>query len=292
MNGLHCIERLVPARATLRKHAVKGAVLFLWGAMTAIPAVARELPPEVRTVQQYIMAEGQSDYPELFGDRAYRTRIEDVLVTDLDGDGEKDVVLQFQPHYRQSPTIVIYRVSVGGKVTRMTEGLAPGPLVPISGDYLDSHALGMAVDFEIGGKQQDAEAREGLVRTSLDRKASIVAYRTFFHMDMREGYGTYIDMSHFEEVPGGKNCEGFEFSAVDRLTAGRLKGGGKHNYLVAQVGEVLYVYRIEGHTPDGRLKKKMWVLKPDRLGKLLRRGGEEVAYQDRDGVEHNLALPR
>ncbi len=92
----------------------------------------------------------EKEYPEEFGDTTYRTKIENVVVADLDGDGQPEVTVRFIPHYHRSPTVVIYRVAPDMTVTRVTEGLAPGPLVPVTGDFLDSHTLGEGADITIG----------------------------------------------------------------------------------------------------------------------------------------------
>ncbi|MGB7904594.1 MAG: hypothetical protein WCF43_07875, partial [Steroidobacteraceae bacterium] len=73
-------------------------------------AATQALPPEAEAVQKYIL---ENDYPERFKDTTYRTRIEDLLIVDVDGDGAKEVVVSFHPHYRQSPTVVIYRLDEG-----------------------------------------------------------------------------------------------------------------------------------------------------------------------------------
>ena len=46
-------------------------------------------------------------------------------------------------------TIVFYRIAENLEVSRVIEGLAPGPLQPLSGEYLDSHTLGAAADLDL-----------------------------------------------------------------------------------------------------------------------------------------------
>ena len=45
----------------------------------------------VEAVQKYIL---EKDYPELFKDKPYRTRIENVLIADINNDGKNDLVLR------------------------------------------------------------------------------------------------------------------------------------------------------------------------------------------------------
>ncbi len=70
------------------------------------------LPPGLEAVQKYIMEE---DYPELFAGRPYRVRFRDVVIADLDGDKSNEVIALLDPHYRQSPTMIIYQVSKRGE---------------------------------------------------------------------------------------------------------------------------------------------------------------------------------
>jgi hypothetical protein len=67
----------------------------------------------------------EKDYPEVFKE-PYRARIENILDVDVDNDGVKELVVHFQPHFRQSPSIIIYKVSPKLELTRVTEALAPG----------------------------------------------------------------------------------------------------------------------------------------------------------------------
>src|SRR2546427_246981 len=114
-----------------------------------VSAQEEQSPRDLAALQKHIV---EKDYPELFGSTAYRTKIEKILNVDLDRDGNRELVVLFAPHYRQSAPIVIYRLSKTLEVTRVKEGLAPGPLVPLSGAYLDSHSLGQGVDFTLNAK--------------------------------------------------------------------------------------------------------------------------------------------
>src|SRR5262249_46911000 len=109
-----------------------------------------ENQPRVEALKKYLL---EKDYPEAFGDTRYHARVENILDVDINNDGKKELVVQYNPHYRQSAVVIIYRVSPELELTRVTEGLAPGPLQKLSGDYLDSHGLGQSADFTVGQGQ-------------------------------------------------------------------------------------------------------------------------------------------
>jgi hypothetical protein len=246
-----------------------------------------EFSKEVAAVQQYVLNE---DYPELFEGKPYRTRVENVITTDLDGDGLTDVVVHYAPHYRQSATIVIFRLSKEMKVTRVTEGLAPGPLVPVSGAFLDSHTFGMGVDMEAKSKTGEPVGGNELAQTAMKQFGGVVAYKSFIHGDGRLGKGAYIDMTHAKIPAGGKACEHFEFSKVKRVTVGKLPGHGAQNFLVAWVGNELNIYRINGFH-DGFLKKTLWVEKTPSDFQSLRYGFDgALKYDTKDGQVRDLQL--
>lgn len=279
---------------------VRRLLLIVLLVVAAPAAWAEELPPEIE-VTRYVFTE-DGDYPELFRgsecisknctkEPPYPVQLEDALAADLDGDGTTELVARFHPHFLQSPTIVIYRRDKRGNISRIREGLAPGKLVPVSGDYLDSHAAGWGIDFTIGDKQDDPETRREVVAMSLKEFGNIVEYLTFFHADAREGKGTFIDMTYIEksDLPEAGTCEGFEFSRVLGIAAGRIKGGGKGTYLAASVPDGIYVYRIEGFTSEGFLKKKLWVVpRPEGFKALLSDDEGFIEYEDAKGKTRKL----
>ena len=208
-------------------------------------------------MKKYILSK---DYPEVFGDADYKTRIEDVLDVDVDNDGSREMVVLYFPHYRQSPPIVIYKVSATLEVRKVAEGLAPGPLQPLSGDYLDSHNLGMAVDMDVKGTEKKSAADLFRVFTS-NGMNGFVQYDQFFHIDGRKGSPSYIDMRGVK-VPADKHdCDGFEFSRVKGIAVGGLEEDTTKNYLAAWVGDEIWVYLIRGISQDGLLDKQHWVVK-------------------------------
>lgn len=223
----------------------------------ASSAVGDGLPPQIAAVQKYIL---EKDYPEIFGDAHYKTKVQNAVIADLDGDGQAEVIFHFVPHYRQSPPIIIYRVTAKLDVTRVKEGLAPGPLVPLTGEYLDSHTLGGAADLDLGAQQGDAAARRKFIAVAQTNFSGVVEYANFVHVDGRKGSGTYIDMTSLTVPPKTKTCEDFEFSGVRQISAGSLSALGAGNVLAAWAGEKVYLYRIKSFLPSGLLDKQMYVV--------------------------------
>lgn len=237
---------------------MRAIVLTVLGFFVAGAATADELPPKVALVQKYLLEE---DYPEVFGEQHYRIEVEDAVVADVDDDGSEEVILVVKPHYRQSPTVVLFTISKEGRVKRVIEGLAPGPLVPVSGDFLDSHAQGMGVDFMLQGVKEAPDKRDAFLPIALKNMGGVVEYANFLHSDGRKGRApVYIDMRHVSAPE--PTCEAFEFSPVDAIqVASRDDGSG--NYLLALVGKELYVYKIKIRS-DGLLEKKLEVKKAER----------------------------
>ena len=237
----------------MKNSIITGVFVGLLG--TSGFAHAADFPPKIEAVKQYLL---QHDYLELFGDKSYRIRVNNAIVSDLDGDGEEEVILHVTPHYFQSPTIIIFKVSNSLNVTRVIEGLAPGPLLGLSSDFIDSHTLGEGVDFIIGKEQKNAAKRKQVVKLTLERMGGVVEYVNFIHMDGREGKGSYVDMTNLAKPPTKDNCEAFEFSMPDEVTV-RPKNDGSGNDLLARVGGAMYAYKIHKIGDDGFLEKTLKV---------------------------------
>lgn len=224
-------------------------------------ATAQTLPPQISAVQKYILEE---DYPETFGGTHYKTKIQNVVVADLDGDGQTEVIVHYMPHYRQSPPIVIYRVAPDLAVKRVSEGLAPGPLQSVTGEFLDSHTLqlGETVDMSIGGQQDDAAIRRKVAESLLKEGANVVEYVNFFHADIHPGIklGTYTDMTGLAETPETKTCENVQFSTVRQISAGAVSELGSGILLAAWAGTKVYLYQIKSFPNSGFLDKNMWTV--------------------------------
>jgi hypothetical protein len=219
-------------------------------------AFSQESSPRLDAVKKYIL---EKDYPEVFKGSPYKTRVEGVLDADVDNDGSREVVILFHPHYRQSAPILIYRVSPDLNVTRLAEGLAPGPLQNLSGEYLDSHNLGMAVDFEI---QKEKATPQAMLQVGAENGMNgLVIYDSFFHSDGRTGNPYFIDMRGVKLPTQKHNCESFEFSRVRQIAAGHLFEDSSKNYLAAWVGDEIYVYLIRGVSDIGLLDKSLSIIK-------------------------------
>ncbi len=265
-----------------------GAVLFL--AAYAAHADVSVAPHELDLIKGYML---NKDYPEKFGDKSYHVEINDVIVAPILNDGSRDVVVRVTPTYRQSATILIYEIGADDSVSRVTEGLAPGPLVAVSGDYIDSHTLGQAFDVLAPNEAKNPGARAKIMASGLENLGGFVAYKNFFHGDGRNGPTWFLDMSDADSPLMGDNCEGFEFSRVDAIAAGQLDGGGKQTYLVARVGKQLYFYLIAGLRDGKFLNKKTWnTAVPDDFKTFTRRDPSPITYITQDGQTKLLAAPR
>jgi hypothetical protein len=217
---------------------------------------AQQSNPRLDALKKYIL---EKDYPEVFADSPYKTRIEGFLDVDIDNDGVKEIVVLFYPHYRQSAPILIYRVNSDLKVERVPEGLAPGPLQKVSGEYLDAHTAGLAVDFEIKPDHATPESVYGIARKSGFN--GFVLYDNFFYMDGRKGLPALIDMRGVKVPSNQHDCGSFEFSRIRQIAAGGLREDPSKNYLAAWVGDEIYVYLIRGVSKEGFLDKKLWIVK-------------------------------
>src|SRR5258706_2847292 len=253
-------------------------------------AMAKALPPEIDAVRKFLL---EREYPDLF-DKPSRTKIENALLADLDGDGALEVVLHVMPHYRQSATIVVFRLDKELAVTRVKEGLAPGPLVPLSGAFLDSHSIGYAVDLTLKGtpeKPLSAEQRDKFIDIALKKFVGVVEYPTFIHADSRRGAAAYVDMRHVSNPPSKLTCSDFEFSKVDSVVAGTTPSSGRKELLAALVAESIYIYRVTSFLSSGLIEKNVSVLKtpPDFAG-LVRTTAGRLGYQNKTGEVKELSV--
>lgn len=244
---------------------------------------AGNFPREVELVFEYLQ---QHDYPEVFNNQPYQFRPVAWQIIDVDGDGVMEVFLQSFPHYRQSPTITIYQVDSKGSVSRLVEGLAPGPLVAVKeeDDYFDPHTTGTAMDMQLN--HADPEKMKIFAKSSLKFGMSPVLYKNFIHTDKREGRPTFIDLS-YTSYKEENACENFQFSSPDALAAGLLKGK-KERCFIALVGEELYCYAIKGITDDGWLDKELVIIKKPADFKEFAVAGGNILYVTHTGKKKEL----
>ena len=244
---------------TMHHRAITIILLSLLGVSNLVFAEEQKFPPRFQAVMDYLM---NDEYPELFGDKPYVIQPTGFDIGDLDGDGVDEVVVSFFPHYRQSLTIMIFKVDNKMKVTRITEGLAPGKLVPITGEYLDSHTTGHGIDMTINEEMNDPKKRDDFVKAVMKNMGNVVVYKNFIHSDGREGNGTYIDMMHIENPPKDETCESFEFPRVEQVQIGSKKDDPTP-VIMALAGDEVYFYKIKAIRPDGLLDKTIDVVPMD-----------------------------
>lgn len=269
---------------------------------TAAPDAAATSAARVQAIRRLLLNE---DYPEHFANHTYHVRIDSVVLADVDGDGVEEAVVVFGPQFRQSPTVALFRLKQKGgryQASRVLEGLAPGPLRPLSGRFHDSHALGQAEDMRLPPRADasPAFAIELLAAASQAGWRGLVQYRSFVHADLRAGSASYVDMTH-AQVPGdGLHCANFEFSLVNELAVGAARPGDPGLLIAARVHEEITLYRITKIDERGLLTKQAWVLKvPADFDSLVVnpevRPGVPLQYRSRSGalraLNVELAVP-
>lgn len=240
-----------------REGSMKTRLRKLLGTLSLIaPALssAQTIPPQVEAVRNYMLT---ADYPESFSQTRYRVQVKNMIVADLDGDGVPEVIAHMKPHFRQSPTIVIFKVDKDLHVQRVMEAFAPGPLRPVSGNYLDSHASGEGVDLHATtktGGSADAALVQGLIKS---QKGALVVYKQFAHLDARRGLPSYIDMRGADLPADANTCGDFEFSDVEQVEITSRFSSDGHKVIAARVGQQVFAIRIERFLPDGLLEKSV-----------------------------------
>ncbi len=236
----------------------------------------------VEALKQYII---EKDYPEVFEDITYRVEIKNIIFDDLDGDKILEAIVQFKPHYRQSPTIVFYRILPGLKISRVIEGLAPGKIVDAGDYYIDSHTLGLAVDFKIEGDVVSID----VIKSAMSTKGfgGLVLYPEFIHADNRtySNLPTFIDMSHLDV--NAKDCEPFEFHEVNQIQVGVHRNT---KFLAAWVGSEIYLYKINKFGNDGFIEKELLITQTPEGFKGFS-DTDYLGYIDNTGNVFELKIP-
>jgi hypothetical protein len=260
-------------------------------------------PPELTAVRRYLADE---EPPERFGSERLPVRIRGFAVWDLSGDGTSEVVLWTDPYYRQSPSITLYSVTGAGKVRRLVEGLAPGPLVPATGGRRDPHERGLGADIvDRQGEElraagtpptrQESDAFGGTaVAAALRGAMHAVQYQRFVHTDGRIGTGSYVDQSQERgALADGTSCRAFDFAPVEDVAVGTLGGDASGRYVAATAGGRLDLYRIDHIQDDGTLVKRRWTTaKPADFVRFVGQPGCGITYETRTGVFVPLPSPR
>jgi hypothetical protein len=263
----------------------------------ASPAATTTAAAKVNAIRRVVLNE---DYPERFAGHIHRVRIDSMVLADLDGDGIEEAVVVFSPHYRQSPTVALFRLKQEGaryQASRVREGLAPGPLRPLTGRFHDSHALGLAEDLRLSPRPDGSPvpAAELLAAAAQAGWRGLVQYRGFVHADLREGSGTYLDMTH-AQVPGDDpHCAHFEFALVNELAVGAARPGEPALHIAARVHDEITFYRITSIDSSGLLTKQAWRMKvPADFDSLVAlpevRQGMSLQYRSSSGALRVLTM--
>jgi hypothetical protein len=198
------------------------------------------------------------DYPELFDNQPYQFRPVDWQIVDIDDDGVLEVFLQTIPHFRQSPTITIFQIHKNDSVSRITEGLAPGPLVRLhrETETLDPHATGSAEDMKLNNNQP--EKFRAFAGSALKFGMSVILYKSFIHTDKREGRGIYIDLMYLDDFSKESSCKKIQFSKPEQIIAGKIRNNPE-GFFVAKVNNALYCYKIISFSDLGLIDKEVFV---------------------------------
>ena len=225
--------------------------LLMGGSLCAQETSTDKLPAQVRKVISHVL---KDDYLEVYKGKPYRIQLMGSAFGDVDGDGCTEVFLLIDPHYQQTAPIQVFRILKNGKVRRLREALAPGPLIHVDGKRLDTHSLGLAVDMQVNGMTPIA-ARATVKKMS--DTANFVLFRNFIHSDMPDRPSGFIDVTDRDEFKGVDKCDGIQFSQPKDIEVGTIKGASGGLRLAALVGEDVYVYQITKITVEGFLEKKM-----------------------------------
>lgn len=252
--------------------------VVLGNQLTAQNTTPDRRPPQVKAVLDYLLKE---EYPEVYKKQPYRVRMNGYALGDVDGDGNFEVFLLLDPHYQQTPTILIYRVSKDGTVKKLIEGLAPGPLVKPGGERIDAHSLGLALDATVKEKNNPMKFRELAVETMKgETGCTMVIYPNFFHVDMPDHSRSFIDMTDHEEIKSADKCEGIQFSKPSDIEVGTLKGVPGNPQLAVLVGRECYLYRITKITAEGFLEKQVTRIPcPDGATRIIQAADGSLAFR-------------
>jgi hypothetical protein len=239
-------------------------LIFSLLALTSI-AQSQKFPREINLVFDYLL---KKDFPEVFNGKSYQFRPVSWQIVDIDDDGNTEVFLQTFPHYSQSPSITIFKISANDSVTRIIEGFAPGHLIPLSAedDYITPHSTGTAIDAQID--KNEPEKLLKFANASLKFGMSCVLYKNFIHTDKKESK-TFLDLTYLMDYSAENSCANFQFSKPNEIIAGKVKGAS-NKYFIARIENDLFCYEIKGFENDTYVNKTVTIIKaPSDLIKLV-----------------------
>jgi len=263
-----------------------GLILLLLTCKPAFSQVNQDYPKEVKLVFAYLTRE---DFPESFNSVSHHFRPVAWEINDIDQDGRREVFLQTFPHYRQSPTITIFQIDQSDSVSRITEGLAPGHLIPVSDteNYIDPHSTGTAMDAQLAGS--DPGKAKIFASSAIKNGLSPVLYKNFIHTDKRDGKPTLLDLRYLEDLPEANTCAQFQFPQPESIAAGKIPGKA-NKFFIAQVDDKLFCYEILGFGADGWIKKRVSMVdKPNDFRRLKAEAGV-IQYETLKGNLKRLEL--
>lgn len=231
----------------------------------------------------------EKDYPELFNNNPFQFRPISWQITDIDNDGNTEVFLQTFPHFKQSPTITIFKIDKSDSISRIIEGLAPGHLIPLSkeDDYLDPHTTGTAIDMQ--PNPNDPKTYRILAESSLKYDMSVVLYKNFIHSDKRDGRAIFIDLMYLDDFPAENTCADFQFSKPEQIIAGKVKGY-KNNFFIAKVDKELFCYEIIGFKELDFIHKNIFIIDVPKDFKQLYIEQGFLKYENEKGQLIDLKL--
>jgi hypothetical protein len=243
-------------------------------------------PKEINLVFDYIV---NNDFPELFNGQPFQPRPIAWQIIDIDNDGKTEVFLQTFPHYRQSPTISIFKIDNKDSVTRIIEGFAPGHLVKLSAedDYFDTHSTGTAVDMQLDSNEP--EKFKKLAQSSLNFGMSVVLYKNFIHMDKRDGKEIFIDLMYLNDFPNENSCAHFQFSQPEQIIAGKIKNM-KALFFISKVNKELFCYKIKGFENGKFVDKEIFIMKLPKKYKQLILDDGFIKYKNKKGEIRELDI--
>jgi len=255
-------------------------VLFLPLLFLFVPAHAQSLgdfPPDVQAVFRHLLA---NDVPEQYGNLKPKLRPQDYEIIDIDQDGIREVFFWTAPHFHQTPPILIFQITDDGTAKRVTEALAPGPLVATTGDKADSHRTGFAVDEQIPRASPDDLSL--MIKSFIRFRMQVVEFKYFYHTGRAGDSGGYLDMTHQDHLTeeNRKSCRDFQLSDTNAISAGRI-GDSEHPYFVALASNKIEIYRIRGIDRFGFLDKTIWRIdKPADFNGFAKGVDRKIRYWD------------
>lgn len=241
--------------------------------------ISNDYPKEVKLAFDYLT---NKDFPESFNRISHQFRPVAWVINDIDNDGITEVFLQTFPHYRQSPTITIFQIHKLDSVSRITEGLAPGHLIPISpvDNYIDTHTTGTAIDMQLGGSNPDKVSI--FADSSMEHGRSLVLYKNFIHTDKRDGKPTLLDLRYLNDFIQENTCENFQFAQPESIAAGKISGKA-NKFFIAQVGDQLFCYEIKGFEANGLIDKMVTIRDKPMDFKRFKEEGGFIKYETFSG---------